>query len=60
LKALVDKTVASCEAAKKTIEDEIVPKLEKQLNIIKDKLKALGRENEVAPLEVEFGKLRSV
>ena len=60
LKALVDKMVASGEAAKKTIQVEIVPKLEKQLNIIKDKLKALGRENEVAPLEIEIEKLRSI
>ena len=64
LKALVDKLaekmVESGEAAKKTIQDEIVPKLEKQLKIIKDKLKSLGRENEVAPLEVEIEKLRSI
>lgn len=60
LKALVNKMVASGEAAKKTIQNEIIPELEKQIKVLKDKLKALGRENEVEPLEVEVEKLRSI
>ncbi|MEA3231246.1 MAG: hypothetical protein U9Q05_05760, partial [Thermodesulfobacteriota bacterium] len=60
LKALADKMIASGEAAKKTIQEEIIPELEKQVNILRDRLKSLGRENEVEPLEVEIEKLRSI
>lgn len=59
LKALVDKIAASGETAEKAIQNEIVPELEKLFETLKDRLKALGREDEVAPLEIEIKKLRS-
>jgi ABC-type transporter Mla subunit MlaD len=60
LKSLADKMAASSKAAKKTIQDELIPELENQLNRLKDRLKALGREKEVEPLEIEMKKIRSI
>jgi len=60
LKSLAKKMAASGEAARESIQDELIPQLEKQLDVLKDRLKALGREKEIEPLETEMKKIRSI